>query len=272
MRIRDCLWIWGQDVMSHQRVSANQSWKVPDGNKLGPVDGAAYLGVPNIFRVVMNGSPEPPFDAESEKMKDVPKVIWSAVGDASSERNDRETDLEEVIRQAAKYPNITGAVLDDFFGHRTEPTERWARCSADEIRQMRERLHTALSRPLELWVVWYKKGLDYPVADYLKEFDGITYWNMRTQPEKADLRRDLDRMLNLTPGKKHMTGCYIWNYGEGKPLTPDQMAFEIETFSDYLKAGKTDGIVFCSNCCADVGGPAVDFLRRWIRENGEKEL
>ena len=54
MKLEDCLWIWGQDVMSHQNVSANKSWKVPDGNTLDAVAGAEFLGVPNIFRVVMN--------------------------------------------------------------------------------------------------------------------------------------------------------------------------------------------------------------------------
>ena len=120
-------------------------------------------------------------------------------------------------------------------------------------------------------VNWNVK-LEYPVDDYLRVFDGITYWNMLAPKEKNELRDDLDRMISRTPGKKRMTGCYIWNYGEGKPLTPDELKFECETYYEYLKAGKTEGIIFCSNCCADVGGPAIDFLRGWIREAGEEEI
>lgn len=275
MKLKDRFWIWGQDAMSHQNALGNARWKLPGGNKLEPVEGAAFLGIPNICRVVMCGKPEPPFDAESEKMKDVPKVIYSAIGDSGSTRNDQETDVEEVIRQAAKYPNVVGAILDDFFGHRLPSPgveEHWARYSSEYIHNMRERLHTALPRPLDLWVVWYKRGLEFPIDDYLREFDGITYWNMDTPAQKNELRDDLDRMIERTPGKKRMTGCYIWNYGAGKPLSPDELKFECETFYDYIKQGKTEGIVFCSNTCADIGGPAIDFLRGWIKEVGEEEI
>ena len=272
MKAENCLWLWGQDAMSHQISPGNSKWKLPGGNKLEPVEGAAFLGVPNIFRVVMNGKPVPPFDAESEKMKDVPKVIYSAIGDAGSARNDSETDLEEVIRQAAAYPNIRGAILDDFFCYRLTGSGKLARYSPEYIRNMRDRLHTALSRQLELWVVWYKRALEFPVDEYLREFDGITYWNMDTPAQKSELRDDLDRMIERTPGKKRMTGCYIWNYGAGRPLSIDELKVECETYFDYLKQRKTDGIIFCSNCCADIGGEAIDFLRGWIREIGNEEI
>lgn len=39
-----------------------------------------------------------------------------------------------------------------------------------------------------------------------------------------------------------------------------------------IKKGKSEGIIFCSNCCADIGGPAVEWLRGWIREAGEEEI
>ena len=48
-------------------------------------------------------------------MKNVSRVVWSAIGDSGSKRNDHQTDVEEVLRQASLFPNITGAVLDDFF-------------------------------------------------------------------------------------------------------------------------------------------------------------
>ncbi len=272
MKLKDRLWIWGQDAMSHQNSLGNSKWKLPGGNKLEPVEGAAFLGIPNIFRVVMCGKPMPPFDAESEKMKHVPKVVYSAIGDSGSKRNDSETDVEEVIRQAAMYPNITGAILDDFFGHRIQPVESWARYSCSFVHDMRERLHTALSRPLDLWVVWYKRGLEFPIDDYLREFDGITYWNMDTPAQRDSLRDDLDRMVERTPRKRRMTGCYIWNYGAGKPLSPEELEFECETYRDYIRQGKSEGIIFCSNTCADIGGPAVDFLRKWIKEVGEEDI
>ena len=271
MKLKECFWLWGQDAMSHQRSAGNQQWKLPDGNQLEPVPGAKFLGIPNMCRVVMGGSPRPPFDNESKNMASMHKVVWSAIGDSGSRCNDQQTDLDEVLRQAALYPNITGAILDDFFTHRTEPEEVWARYPIGFIREMREKLHSA-PRPLDLLVVWYKRQLEFKIDDYLKEFDVITYWNMRTSAEHAIIKDDLARMIERTPGKRRMTGCYIWDYGYGKPLTIDEIKFECELYYDLLKAGKTEGVIFCSNCCADVGGPAVDWLRGWIREAGEEEI
>ncbi len=273
MKLKDCFWLWGQNAMSHQKSRSNASWKLPAGNKLEPVEGAEFLGIPNMCRVVMGGEPRPPFDAESEKMKAMRQVIYSTIGDAGSKRNNEQPDTEEVIRQAVRYANVTGAILDDFFKPAKGEPPQWARYPVEVIAGMRERLQSAIpGKPLPLWAVWYKQQLEFPVDDYLRVFDGITYWNMLAPKEKNELRDDLDRMISRTPGKKRMTGCYIWNYGEGKPLAPDELKFECETYYDYLKAGKTEGIIFCSNCCADVGGPAIDFLRGWIREAGEEEI
>lgn len=272
MKLKESFWLWGQDAMSHQRSAGNSRWRLPDGNQLEPVDGAEYLGIPNMCRVVMAGKPVPPFDAESEKLQGMHRVVWSAIGDSGSKRNDDETDLDEVLRQAEHHANITGAVLDDFFGHRLHPAEAWARYPIESIREMRRRLHQALPRPLDFWVVWYKRQLEDPIDDYLKEFDVITYWNMMTPAEHQALPDNLARMVERTPGKRRMTGCYIWNYGEWKPLTPDELKFECETYYKLIKAGQSGGIIFCSNCCADVGGPAVDWLRGWIREAGEEEI
>ena len=82
MKLKDGLWIWGQDAGSHHAASGNQSWKLPGVNRMGPAEGARFLGVPNICRVVMLGKPEPPFDAESEALSGFGKVIWSIVGDS----------------------------------------------------------------------------------------------------------------------------------------------------------------------------------------------
>ena len=46
-------------------------------------------------------------------------------------------DLDEVLRQAALLSNITGAIMDDFFGRRGDPVKAWARLPIEDIRAMR---------------------------------------------------------------------------------------------------------------------------------------
>ncbi len=267
-RLIDSVWIWGQDAGSHHAASANKSWKLPGVNKMGPAEGAEYMGISNMCRVVMGGRPEPPFDAESEKLSGIDRVVWSAIGDAGSVRNNHKTDLEDLLSQARRHTNITGAILDDFFLNPEGGKGKLARAGLEEIKSMREKLHGFSSRKLDLWVVWYKKGLDSPVADYLEQFDVITYWNMRAPAEERELEGDFEKLVRKTPGKRRMTGCYMWNYGEGKPLSVPEIRTQCEKYTRWMREGLSEGIIFCSNCCADLGLEAVEWVREWLGENG----
>ncbi|MCK5845326.1 MAG: hypothetical protein KAG97_11505 [Victivallales bacterium] len=262
--LKENLWLWGQNAGSHHAASANQSWKLPGVNRMGPVEGAESLGIENICRVVMGGAPEPPFDSDSERMKNMRQVVWSAMGDAGSTRNDEESDLDEVLRQAAKFANVTGAVLDDFFVNPEFNDGKAARLAVDEVRVMRDRLHACPARPLDLWVVSYKRQLDWHVEEYLELFDVISYWNMKASDEFDEIEDDFGKIVAQTLGKRRMLGCYMWNYGAGKPLSFDEIQAQCELYSEIIERGDAEGIIFCSNCCADLGLDAVEWVREWI--------
>ncbi len=267
--LKDNIWLWGQDAGSHHGAAGNQTWKLPGTNRMGPAEGAAYLGIQNMCRVVMCGMPVPPFDAESAKLTGMKQVVWSAIGDSGSTRNnDNQSDLEEVLRQAEKFPNVTGAILDDFF---TGNAAR-ARHSPQSIVAMRDRLHNFSKRPLDLWVVWYKRGLAADVDDYLKIFDVITFWNMRASAELAELDNDIAQVVRRTPGKRRLAGCYMWNYGQGKPLTIPEIKAQCEKYYGWIQKGYIEGIIFCSNCCADLGLEAVEWTRDWIKKVGDETV
>jgi hypothetical protein len=269
-KLKDRLWLWGQDAGSHHSSAGNKTWKLPGENHMGPLEGANYLGIPNMCRVVMGGKPEPPFDLESEKMKNMRQVVWSAIGDSGSVRNNGDqSDLEEVLRQAKKFPNITGAVLDDFFISPAHNNGKVARHSLESIVDMREKLHR---QSLSLWLVWYKRQLEWPVEKYLELFDVISYWNMGASDEFAEIDKDFGKVVDMTPGKRRMLGCYMWNYGQGKPLTLDEIQAQCEKYYNWIKEGKAEGIIFCSNCCADLGLNAVEWVRNWINEVGDHEI
>ncbi len=114
MLLKDKLWLWGQNAGAHH-AAHNNVWNLPGENKMTPIEGARYFGIPNMCRVVMGNKPEPPFDSEAELLKECDRVVWSLIGDAASARTDGGgDDLDELLRLAKKYPNITGGIMDDF--------------------------------------------------------------------------------------------------------------------------------------------------------------
>ncbi len=262
-------WLWGQDAGSHH-AAGNNMFKLPGVNRMGPAEGAAYLGLQNVCRVVCGGVPVPPFDNETKQLTNMRQVVWSAVGSSGTKRNDaNQSDLEEVFRQAKMFPNVTGAVLDDFFNGFDGAGKLTARHSVASIRNMHERLHHFEKRPLDLWLVWYKHHLDYDASAYLEYCDVITFWTW----DGADLPKldeTLGKVMRQTPGKRRLAGCYMWDYGGGKPFTIAEMKFQCEKYYAWMGKGLIEGIIFCSNCCADIGLEAVEWTRNWIKEVGNE--
>jgi hypothetical protein len=223
----------------------------------------------------MGDGPFPPFDAESEKIKHLKQVVWSAVGAGGlSQHSDDKSDLEEALRQAAIYPNITGAVLDDFFksveGFATG-NGSVARHTVGSIASMSEKLHSFPQRKLDLWMVWYSYQLDYPVADYISLCDVITLWTWKGS-DLAILDENMAKFIKNTPGKRRLAGCYMFNYGECRPLTNQEMQDQLDCYYRRIKKGDIEGIVLCSNCIADLGLEAVEITQRWLNTVGEEEI
>jgi len=270
-KMKDGFWLWGQNVGVHH-ACGNGYYNLPGVNRMDSAEGGRYLGIENCCRVAMLDGPFPPFDAEAKKLEGFKQVVWSAVGAGGlSQHNDDKSDLDEVLRQAAMLPNVSGAVLDDFFksveGFKSSGTV--ARHTVGSIARMRERLHHFPGRPLDLWMVWYTYQLDYQVAEYIDLCDVITLWTWKGS-DLVRLDENMEKLIRLTPGKRRLAGCYFWNYGEQKPLTMAEMRGQLNCYHRYLKQGQIEGIVFCSNCIADIGLETVAYSREWIKRVGEE--
>ncbi|NLW50796.1 MAG: hypothetical protein GXY85_08135 [Candidatus Brocadiaceae bacterium] len=266
MRLREKLWLWGQDAGTHHAYHGNE-WKLPGVNRMGPAESARDLGLVNCCRVVMSNRPLPPFDAESEKLKDLHRVVWSIVGDGSSVRNNAgATDLEEVIRQARLFPNVCGGIFDDFFVDNAQP-----RVSLDQLKETKRRLADNEVRPLDLWVVYYQRQLAQDYRAYLDVCDVITLWTWRGS-DLPKIDENVAKLCRITPGKRRLAGCYLWNYGESRPMTAGQMEYQCARYLDGIRSGDLDGIVFCASTLTDIGLESVEWLRGWIREVGDLDV
>ena len=105
--VRDRLWIWGHPAGSH-----NKGWGLPRPSRMTPLEGACYLGVPNLVMVRYEDKPDMPFDQYAIPFRDLKQVYWSVVG--SSGRTSEE-ERGHVLELAERFPNIVGLFMDDFF-------------------------------------------------------------------------------------------------------------------------------------------------------------
>ncbi|MBE5781324.1 MAG: hypothetical protein E7328_05835 [Clostridiales bacterium] len=258
MSLKDDLWIWGQTAGTHHAHN-NNSWKLPGENKMETLEGAKFLGTPNIIRVAMAGSPTPPFDDEAELFKDQPKVVWSVVGDASTERtNTGGTDTAAVIDISRKYKNIIGGIMDDIF-----VKDRLENYTPEIIEACAKELHDA---NLELWSVIYEYNMEMDVASRLAPCDAITLWTWKGD-QLINLEQTYENLKKLMlPHHKVYAGCYFWDYGNRRPLPMGLMKYQLEVYRKWYDEGKIEGIIMLSNCTADIGLETVDYVRQWIAE------
>ena len=260
-RVRDRLWMWG-----HQAGSHNKDWGLPQPSRITPAQAAAYMGIPNLAMVVYGNQPEPPFDRHAVAMRPLQRVVWSIVGDSSSKRTDDKSDLDEVLRLSARFPNITGAIMDDFFNGEPGGAEPGARRSVEDLENFRARLQAG-PRPLDLWVVVYAHQLDLPIAGHLDACDVLTFWTWKAEDLSA-LEENFARLERLSPTPRKVLGCYMWDYGGGKPMPLDAMQRQCELGREWLLSGRIDGMIFLASCICDLELDPVEWTREWIREQG----
>ena len=260
--LREKLWLWGQSPDAH--YEKENTYSLPGHSRMTAVEGCYYFGIPNICRVRMMGHPMPPYDQESEVMRPCKNVVWSLLG-AGGEPVTEWGDVEEVIRQAKMYKNISGGVFDDFF-----LPHRITHYTPEKLSEIKSKMNTEVGRKMDMWVVCYEDKLDNipNIGEYLREFDVVSYWTWRG--EKLDgIERNLKRIKEHTPKSRLMLGVYMWNYGERKPLTIEQMIYQTDLAEKLLKSGEIDGIIVCSNCIADLGIEAVEFMKNWIDKHAD---
>ena len=264
-KLIDNIWLWGQTPGSHH---VNPAYRLPGKNEMTPVQGCEFFGIDHCCRVAMGAGPFPPFDDESNALDSVKEVIWSIIGAGSVSRNEDQCgDLDEVIRQAKSHTNIVGGIMDDFL----LSDRRRELYPPEKLREIKETLRTAAGRPLEFWTVYYDRELDLDVQKYLEVFDVITYWTWYAE-NLRDLEGNLEKIFAANPDKRFYCGCYLWDYGNGKPYTREEMQHQLDVYYKYIKAGKLTGIIICSNCCADLGLDTVPQMLSWLKEHGNEEI
>jgi len=271
--IKDRFWIWGHEAGSYNMsrqfngsyvVNSNavvNHYNLPSKSRMTPAESAFYLGVPNVIMVRYANKPEPPYDTYARSFCPLKQVIWSIIGDGLTTLNNNAPETDEVIRLAGKFPNIIAAVMDDLSPERI---------SLEQLKLTRSRLKN-LSRPLDLWMVSYLHAINPNLKPYLEQSDVVTLWTWK-QEDLVNLAANMEKVKAFIPGKRMVLGCYMYDFGNKKPMLVENMQRQCELGLEWLKAGQIEGMIFCGSCICDVELEAVEWTRKWISAVGDKSL
>ena len=247
------MWIWGHNAGSHD------GFGIPKASIATPLEGAMYLGTPNMCRVVFGGKPEPPYEQEALVLDCLNSVVWSLLGDASTARsNEGVDDVEAVALAARTHPNIIGGIVDDFLS-----PARQAVYAPSALADFKQRLTRLSGRDMQLWTVIYTHELTEAAMPYLNECDVATLWTWKPE-DISQLDEHFACLRRLFPRRPILGGCYLWDYSAAKPMPTEQLTHQLAKCYEMIVSGKMEGVIFCSNNVIDLGLESVDIVRKWI--------
>ena len=180
----------------------------------------------------------------------------------------------KVSEMSLQFPNISGAILDDFLQVGGHPMN---------IERMRDIRNALKSRnpALELYVVYYSDIDHEDLTPYLEYIDVINLWRWVSTEHfwRAESSPYIIRLKRET-GKRIIQGVYLQNYGEAGSSNPSPMdmgLWELQWLKIFnmLSHGITtlqeghyhilDGCVLLQNGCC--GHPAFREQVIWLKNN-----
>ena len=260
MKLIDKLWNWGHLEGSHNEITGFSC-------TMSPERFAKEYGISRSFIVSYGGNIQPPFTALAKRMKDLKEIKWSVVGDSSSPLPDAKLgntdDVLACIESGAE--NITGGVMDDFFS-----AERMKRFPPEVLMEIRKKLN---AQGLDFWCVLYDTQLDYDLEEYLKCFDGVSFWIWGCD-KIQNVETYLKKFFALTKNNKKMLGVYLWNYLDvgGGLMDSEQFEKQVKRYFGLLEENAVDGVIFCSNTLGDADLETNRILKDCIAEYGQREI
>jgi hypothetical protein len=165
-------------------------------------------------------------------------------------------EAENVSRLSTRFPNISGAFIDDMDtlinNHGYGPGEHAATYEA-------LRSHNPY---LRLWAVVYAHRLDPGYwAPYADQINVANLWVWRSE-DLAHLDEYVDRCRAIFPEQPINVGCYLRDYTLKSAVPRERMQFQFERIARYLDEGKIAGFSILAGCLIDVHPDEA----RWVRD------
>jgi hypothetical protein len=144
-----------------------------------------------------------------------------------------------------------------------------ASLSPVQLHELRQR--QVRGRKLPLMAVVYTRQVKPGARAHIAEVDQLCLWTWQPGDLKH-LEANFAALEKLAPDKELYLGCYMFNFYESKPLPVAFMQRQVELGYQWLKAGRIAGMIFLATPNVDVGLDAVEWTRRWIRNNADQPL
>jgi hypothetical protein len=248
-KILDHIWLW-----CHPAGAYNNQWNLPGKSAFSPIGAASYLGIKNAVMVVYADEPKPPFNDYALQFSGMDKVIWSIIGDGASKRNNENSDLRYVVDLKREFSNLQGGIMDDFFGAGRE--------NLDKVKAFADKLHMV---GLKLWIVLYGHQLEIiDLKKYLKLCDVISLWTWKAE-ELPLLEERLKKVQNMVPDKEIALGCYMWDFGNNKPISIADMEYQCDFALKKYNEGVISEIILLGSPLVGMDIETVEWSRKWIK-------
>lgn len=260
MKVRDCMWLW-----AHPERRFDEEYKDIPNSRMTPMEGCLYFGVKNVFMCPVCWS----LDRRqyNKSFTTLENVAWECY--AAGKDPDV---IRQIMEESRDFDNVTAMVYDDFVRG-----GEFREIPVENLYKVRDILHSNDIRRMDMWMVLYTNefGLnekdDTDFMKYIEPFDGITLWTWKESdvpliPEKFEIFK------RLTPDKKRMFGCYLWNFGEEKQGTRQAVEWQLDWYLEKIRNGEAHGIVLHSNTYADHDYDAFAAAREWMKKHGDEEI
>ena len=222
-KLNDYVWVWGGPT-------AQWGGSMDDDSLL---QGGQYFGARNVLYVY-----GPHSDTMLSLLNPFDRVVCQI---GSNCRNpeavppDTVAEAEQLSALSLRFPNVVGAVVDDFdTGAEKFPATKMAA------------LHTALrsrNPSLKLHVVTYTERRHDGYEDLLPYIDVVTMWVWK-QCDIAVLDASLKAIRGEFPGKAVYMGVFLHDYGETDAAQPvERLNYQFDRGRAYLAEGLLDGII-----------------------------
>ncbi len=260
MRLRDNFWLWGHPEGRYNMICGNMK-----NSRMTPMECCLYLGIRNTFMI--------PLDVNvnrrqyNKSFTTLRGVAWEGYAAATKPEL-----IEPLIEEAKEFPNIRAVAFDDFVRD-----GKYKNIDLATLKQVLNRLRTNDVKYLESWMVLYTREFgadetwDKEFMDYIEPFNGIMMWTWN-ECDYDKIVAKFERFKEMTPHNRRMFGCYLWNFGDSKEVSPEAVKFQLDFYREKIMAGEAEGVILHTNTMADCDYAAYDAALEWMNEHGDEEL